>query len=66
MKDTSTDHADAIIRDLRILAEGCRTHPAYRARRRATGKCAPCVRLYEARLRLIELDGAIEGEGGTS
>ena len=48
--------AEEIIRELRILAEGCRTHPAYRARRKATGNCAPCVRMYEARLRLDALE----------
>jgi hypothetical protein len=51
------EKADAIIRNLRILAEGCRKHPAYRARRPATGRCEPCVRMYEARLALTKLDG---------
>lgn len=52
-----TDKSDATIKNLRILAEGCRTHPAYRARRPATGRCAPCVRMYKARLALNKLDG---------
>lgn len=56
MTEISTENSEAIIRDLRILAEGCRTHPAYRARRRATGNCAPCVRMYEARRRLDALE----------
>jgi len=58
--------ADAIIEALRILAEGCRKHPAYRARRPATGRCDPCVRMYEARMALTKLDGAIDAEEGKS
>ncbi len=53
------DKHDATIRCLRILAEGCRKHPAYRARRPATGKCEPCIRMYEARQEL----NALEGDG---
>lgn len=56
MSEESSDKSAAIIENLRILAEGCRAHPAYRARRRATGNCAPCVRMYEARLRLDALE----------
>ncbi len=55
-----TEKTEATIKNLRILAEGCRTHPAYRARRRATGRCEPCMRMYEARLQLNELDGETE------
>ena len=40
---------------LQILAEGCRQHPAYRARRPATGKCAPCVTMWQARCNLSQL-----------
>ena len=61
MTEKSTEKIEATIKNLRILAEGCRTHPAYRARRRATGNCEPCMRMYEARLRLDELD-ELEGE----
>lgn len=35
---------------LQILAEGCRKHPAYRARRTATGKCEGCVTVWKARM----------------
>ena len=28
---------------LKILAEGCRKHPAYTAKRKATERCAECV-----------------------
>ena len=37
---------------LEILAEGCRVHPAYRARRAATQKCKHCVVVWEARCEL--------------
>ena len=37
---------------LRILAEGCRKHPAYRARRAATQRCQECVVVWNARLEL--------------
>lgn len=40
---------------LEILAEGCRTHPAYRARRVVTVNCAACIEMWNARLRLKEL-----------
>ena len=36
----------------RILAEGCRKHPAYRARRPATGRCQECEIVWNARLEL--------------
>jgi len=38
---------------LKILAEGCKKHPAYRAIRPATGRCEPCVKMWEAR-RVLE------------
>jgi hypothetical protein len=60
MSEKSTEYSDAIIRNLRILAEGCRKHPAYRARRKATGNCEPCMRMYKARLALDELEGETE------
>jgi hypothetical protein len=41
---------------LEILAEGCRTHPAYRARRSATGNCTECVVVWTARQQLKELE----------
>jgi hypothetical protein len=37
---------------LEILAEGCRVHPAYRARRATTQKCEPCTVVWEARCEL--------------
>lgn len=50
------DKSEATIECLRILAEGCRKHPAYRARRAATGNCEPCVRMWQARLDLNTLE----------
>ena len=41
---------------LEILAEGCHTHPAYRAKRSATGNCTDCVVVWTARQQLKELN----------
>jgi hypothetical protein len=41
---------------LEILLEGCRTHPAYRARRSATGNCTNCVVVLTAQQPLKELN----------
>jgi len=41
---------------LKILADGCKKHPAYRAIRPATGNCEPCVKMWEARLNLKKLE----------
>ena len=40
---------------LQILAEGCKRHPGCRAIRPAAGRCAPCVKMWEARLELRKL-----------
>jgi hypothetical protein len=40
---------------LKILAEGCKKHPAYRAIRPATGRCEPCVKMWKARTALQNL-----------
>ena len=37
---------------LKILSEGCHRHPAYRAKRKATGSCLECVKVWHARLEL--------------
>ena len=50
------DIRDFKIELLTILADGCKKHPAYRALRPATGRCEPCVRMWQARLKLWELD----------
>ena len=41
---------------LSILANGCKEHPAYRAIRPATGRCQPCVEMWQARQKLEELN----------
>jgi hypothetical protein len=40
---------------LQVLSEGCRKHPAYRARRPATQRCPECVVVWNARLELNEM-----------
>ena len=45
-----------IIKLLKILAEGCKKHPAYRAIRPVTGKCPGCVTMWQARQKLNELE----------
>ena len=37
---------------LKLLAEGCRKHPAYRAKRQVKIDCEPCLVMWEARLEL--------------
>ena len=44
------------IRLMKILVDGCKKHPAYRAIRPATGKCEPCVKMWNARLELKKLE----------
>lgn len=41
---------------LKILSEGCRVHPGYRARRKATERCKECVFVWRARLELNKLE----------
>jgi len=41
---------------LRILAAGCKKHPAYRAIRKATERCQECVIVWNAKLKLNDLD----------
>ena len=41
---------------LELLVKGCRVHPAYRAIRPATGKCLPCVEMWQARQELNDLE----------
>ena len=37
---------------LGILAKGCKKHPAYRAIRKATGRCEECIYVWKARVEL--------------
>ena len=50
------DKLNKKIRLLKILVEGCRKHPAYRARRKATERCEECVVVWKARLELTTID----------
>ena len=48
---------------LKILAKGCKKHPAYRAIRKATERCEECVVVWQARMELNKLEewwGVIE------
>ena len=51
----NADQSYRNIKLLKILAEGCRKHPAYRARRPATGRCEECVVVWNARLELNQM-----------
>ena len=37
---------------LKILAKGCKKHPAYRAIKKATGRCEECVVVWNAKVKL--------------
>ena len=41
---------------LKILAKGCKKHPAYRAIRKATERCKECLLVWEARVELNKLE----------
>ena len=41
---------------LKVLAKGCKKHPAYRAIRKATERCAECVVVWKARVELNALE----------
>ena len=44
------------IKLLKILSEGCKIHPAYRAHRKATGHCKEFVFVWALRLELTALE----------
>ena len=44
------------IKLLKVLAKGCKKHPAYRAISKATERCEECVLVWNARLKLNDLD----------
>ena len=41
---------------LKILVKGCKKHPAYRAIRKATERCEECVVVWQARVKLNEME----------
>ena len=55
MKNTDKDKSQRQIELLQVLAEGCRKHPAYRARRAATERCPECLVVWKARCELNEM-----------
>ena len=55
MNNPDKDKSQRQIELLQILAEGCRKHPAYRARRAATERCPECMVVWKARCELNEL-----------
>ena len=44
------------IRLLNILVDGCKKHSAYWVIRPATGRCEPCVKMWQAMFKLRRLD----------
>ena len=44
------------IKLLEILVEGCRKHPAYRARRKATERYEECVVVWKAKVELNNME----------
>ena len=44
------------IKLLKILAKGCKKHPAYRAIRKATERCEECVVVWQVRVELNEME----------
>ena len=41
---------------MRVLVAGCKKHLAYQAIRPATGNCEPCVKMWEARQELSNME----------
>ena len=60
MNNMDKDDFQRQIELLQILAEGCRKHPAYRARRAATERCQECVVVWKARCDLNEMLSVVE------
>ena len=51
-----TEDLEKQVELLSVLVDGCKKHPAYRAIRPATGRCKPCVDMWQARQELEELN----------
>jgi Zn-finger nucleic acid-binding protein len=54
MNEPEKDKSQRQIKLLQVLAEDCRKHPSYRARRAATKRCPECVVVWKARCELNE------------
>ena len=52
------DKNQRLIDLLKILAKGCKKHPAYRAIRKATEQCEECVVVWQARVELYKLEAS--------
>ena len=52
----STNKLKKQIELLKILAKGCKKHPAYRAIRKATERCDECVVVWQARVKLNAIE----------
>ena len=50
------DKNQRLIDLLKILAKGCKKHPAYRAIRKATERCDECVVVWQARVKLNAIE----------
>jgi Zn-finger nucleic acid-binding protein len=55
MTNNAKEESQQQIELLKILAEGCRKHPAYRARRAATERCPECMVVWKARCELNKI-----------
>ena len=55
-KSTLEQNKKKQIELLKILAKGCKKHPAYRAVRKATERCEECVFVWQARVELNTLE----------
>ena len=51
-----TDNLEKQVKLLSAIVDGCKKHRAYRAIRPATGRCKPCVDMWQARQELKDLD----------
>jgi hypothetical protein len=51
-----TDSLEKQVKLLSAIVDGCKKHPAYRAIHPATGRCKPCIDMWQARQELKGLD----------
>ena len=51
-----TEDLEKQVELLNVLFDGCKKHPEYRTIRPATGRCNPCVDMWQARQELEELN----------
>ena len=51
-----SDKNQRLIELLKILAKGCKKHPAYRAIRKATERCEEYIVLWQAKVELNKIE----------